>query len=140
MKKANKGNQVKVHYTGKLEDGSILDSSRSQGPLEFTIGAGQVIPGFEKCVVGMEVGDKQTFEIPQAFGVRRQELVVCADKNDFPEALEPDIGQGVQLNDGTGNTIDAVVKDIEGDTVTLDANHPLAGKTIVFDIELIAVA
>ena len=66
--------------------------------------------------------------------------MVCADKNDFPEALEPDIGQGVQLNDGTGNTIDAVVKDIEGDTVTLDANHPLAGKTIVFDIELIAVA
>jgi len=140
MKKARKGNRVKVHYTGKLEDGSVLDNSRSQKSLEFTIGEGKVIPGFEKCVVGMEVGDRQTFEIPKAFGVWRQELVVYANKKDFPEDLEPDIGRGVQLNDGNGNTIDAVIKNIEGNTVTLDANHLLAGKTIVFDIELISIA
>jgi FKBP-type peptidyl-prolyl cis-trans isomerase 2 len=140
MKKARKGNRVKVHYTGKREDGSVLDNSRSQKSLEFTIGEGKVIPGFEKCVVGMEVGDRQTFEIPKAFGVWRQELVVYANKKDFPEDLEPDIGRGVQLNDGNGNTIDAVIKNIEGNTVTLDANHLLAGKTIVFDIELISIA
>jgi len=140
MKKARKGNRVKVHYTGKLEDGSVLDNSRSQKSLEFTIGEGKVIPGFEKCVVGMEVGDRQTFEIPKAFGVWRQELVVYANKKDFPEDLEPDIGRGVQLNDGNGNTIDAVIKNIEGNTVTLDANHLLAGKTVVFDIELISIA
>jgi len=140
MKKARKGNRVKVHYTGKCEDGSVLDNSRSQKSLEFTIGEGKVIPGFEKCVVGMEVGDRQTFEIPKAFGVWRQELVVYANKKDFPEDLEPDIGRGVQLNDGNGNTIDAVIKNIEGNTVTLDANHLLAGKTVVFDIELISIA
>lgn len=140
MKKARKGNRVKVHYTGRLEDGSVLDNSRSQKSLEFTIGEGKVIPGFEKCVVGMEVGDRQTFEIPKAFGVWRQELVVYANKKDFPEDLEPDIGRGVQLNDGNGNTIDAVIKNIEGNTVTLDANHLLAGKTVVFDIELISIA
>jgi len=140
MKKARKGTRVKVHYTGKLEDGSVLDNSRSQKSLEFTIGEGKVIPGFEKCVVGMEVGDRQTFEIPKAFGVWRQELVVYANKKDFPEDLEPDIGRGVQLNDGNGNTIDAVIKNIEGNTVTLDANHLLAGKTVVFDIELISIA
>jgi peptidylprolyl isomerase len=140
MKKANEGSSVKVHYTGKLEDGSVLDSSKSQEPIEFKIGDGKVLPSFEKCVVGMEVGDKQSFKVPQAFGPKRQELVVYANKDDFPENLEPAIGKGIRLNDGTGNVIDAVVKDIEGDTVTLDANHPLAGKTIVFDVELIAVA
>ena len=140
MKTASKGNRVKVHYTGTLEDGSVLDNSRSQSPLEFTIGDGKVLPGFEKCIVGMKVGERQTFKISKAFGVRRRELMVYANKNDFPEDLKPDIGQGVQLNDGNGNMMDAIIKNIEGNTVTLDANHQLAGKTIVFDIELISIA
>jgi peptidylprolyl isomerase/FKBP-type peptidyl-prolyl cis-trans isomerase SlpA len=108
--------------------------------LEFKIGDRRVIPCFEELVVGMQEGEKETFKVPLAFGTRRREMIVYAEKNDFPEELEPSIGERVQLKAPDGHPLDAVIKDIDENTVTLDANHPLAGKTVFFDIELLEVS
>jgi FKBP-type peptidyl-prolyl cis-trans isomerase 2 len=140
MATAKKGNRVKVRYTAKLENGRIVDTLKAREPLEFKIGDGRVIPSFEELVVGMQEGDKETFKVPQAFGTRRQEMIVYAEKNDFPEDVEPTVGEKVQLKDPDDNPLNAVVKDVDESTVTLDANHPLAGKTVVFDIELLEVS
>ena len=141
MEKAQQGNRVKVHYTGKLEDGTVFDSSSNREPLEFTIGEEQVIPGFEQAVVGMETGENKTATVPaeKAYGPYRNEMLVEVAKNQFPEDLEPEVDQQLQMKRKDGHSIIVRVADVSDDTVTLDANHPLAGKELIFDIELVEI-
>ena len=143
MAQAKNGDKIKVHYTGKFEDGTVFDTSEERGPLEFTIGDGEVIPGFENSIIGMEVDERKTVTIPpeEAYGPRREELIWERKKSEFPEGISPAVGKqvGVRLNQPDAPLINAIITDVSEDTVTLDANHPLAGKTLVFDIELVGI-
>jgi peptidylprolyl isomerase/FKBP-type peptidyl-prolyl cis-trans isomerase SlpA len=138
--KIKQGDTVSVHYTGRLEDGTVFDSSREREPLTFEVGAGQVIEGFENAVVGMETGESQTEEIPseQAYGDRNPKMVVEVDKEQVGGG-DPEVGQQLQVHLQGGQTIPAIITDVGDSTVTIDANHPLAGKTLVFDIEVVDV-
>ena len=138
---AKDGDTVKVHYTGKLEDGTVFDTSIERDPLQFTIGEGQLIPGFEQAVVGMSPGESKTVEIPadEAYGPYREELVMVVDRDQLPEDLQPEVGQQLQIRQPDGQTILVKVIDVSESSVTLDANHPLAGKDLTFDIELVEV-
>ena len=139
--KAEKGDTVRVHYTGKVESGEVFDSSRDRQPLEFTIGSGKVIAGFEKGIIGMEPKDTKTFTVlpEEAYGPKREEFMVVVKTSDFPEEITPSIGQQLQLRNRDGSMTQVFISHIEGDTVTLDANHPLTGETLVFDVELIGI-
>jgi len=136
---AKQGDTVKVHYTGKLEDGTVFDSSKDRDPLEFTIGSGSIIPGFENGVIGMSVGESKTVEIApdDGYGQRRDDLTVTVEKERLPENINVEVGQALRMERENGRTIDVVVSEIKEDEVTLDANHPLAGKKLIFDIELV---
>jgi FKBP-type peptidyl-prolyl cis-trans isomerase 2 len=142
MNQAKNGDTVKVHYTGKLEDGTVFDTSKDREPLEFTIGDGSVIPGFEKGIIGMEIGSKKIVTIPpeEAYGQRHKELILKVEKNNFPENVTPAVGMELQLKYKDKTSLRAVITDIEEERVTLDANHPLAEKTLIFDIELVKIA
>jgi peptidylprolyl isomerase len=142
MSKVKDGDTVKVHYTGKLENGDVFDSSREQEPFEFTVGNKAVIPGFEKGVLGMEVGDTKTIEIPpeEAYGEKQEQLVVEVKKSEFPEDITPTVGQRLQIKQGDGNPIVVTITDLTEESITLDANHPLAGYTLFFDVELVDIA
>ncbi|TAN40955.1 MAG: peptidylprolyl isomerase [Nitrospirae bacterium] len=137
--KAVAGSVVKVHYTGRLDDGSVFDSSRERGPLEFTVGAGQMIQGFDRAVSGMSVGESKTVRIPsdEAYGPYKEDLIFEMPKAHFPEGTKE--GFAFTLKHPDGSSLEAVVTDIAGDTVTLNANHSLAGKDLIFDIELVEV-
>jgi peptidylprolyl isomerase len=141
MAQVKEGDSVKVHYTGKLESGEVFDTSKEREPFEFTVGAGNVIPGFEKGVVGMSAGQSKTVTVPpeDGYGPTRDELVIEVNKTDFPEHITPEVGQRLQMRRPDGNNVNVVVSNIAGENVTLDANHPLAGKTLVFEIELLDV-
>jgi len=143
MAQAKNGDKIKVHYTGKFEDGTVFDTSEERGPLEFTIGDGEVIPGFENSIIGMEVDERKTITVPpeEAYGPKREELIWERKKSEFPEGISPAVGKqvGVRLNQPDTPLINAIITDVSEDTVTLDANHPLAGKTLVFDIELVGI-
>lgn len=141
MIEAKDGDTVRVHYTGKLEDGTVFDSSRDRAPLEFTLGRGEVIEGFEKGIMGMAVGTTKTLSIPpeHAYGERREDLVLRVNKGEFPEHINPSVGQQLQVRQPNGAIIDLVVTEMSDDTVTLDANHPLAGQTLIFDVELMEI-
>lgn len=136
------GDTVKVHYTGTLQGGEVFDSSREREPLEFTLGQGQLIPGFEKAVIGMSVGDTTTAEIPsaEAYGDKNPEMEVQIQKDQLPEGMEPQVGMQLQLNQPNGQAIPVQVTNVEGEEVTIDANHPLAGKDLTFDIELVEIS
>ncbi len=142
MSQVKSGDKIKVHYTGKLEDGSVFDTSKGREPFEFTVGAGNVIPGFDEGVMGMTEGSVKTITIPpeEAYGQTRDELVATVKKDVFPENITPEIGQQLQMEQSGGDPINVVISKIEGDMVTLDANHPLAGKTLIFEVELVAIA
>jgi peptidylprolyl isomerase len=142
VSKAKDGDKVKVHYTGKLKDGTVFDSSEGRPPLEFTLGQGKIIPGFEKGVMGMGPGDKKTITVPpgDGYGESRDELIVKVNKSHFPENIDPSVGKQLQVTQSDGNVVEVTVTEMEGDSVTLDANHPLAGKTLVFDVELVEIA
>lgn len=142
MAQAKFGDTVKVHYTGKLDDGTVFDSSVSGDPLEFTIGEGMIIPGFEQAVVGMSPGDSKTELIPvdQAYGPHREDMVVIVDRAQMPPDMDPEVGQQLQIQQPTGQAIPVVVTDISDAEVTLDANHPLAGEDLTFDIQLVEIA
>jgi len=141
MAQAKKGDKVKVHYTGKLQDGTVFDSSKGRDPMSMTLGTGEVIPGFENAVLGMTTGDSKTATIPpdQAYGPRRDEMVLRVKKTQFPENINPEVGQQLQLTQPDGQEVQVRVTEIEGEQVTLDGNHPLAGKDLTFDIELVEV-
>ncbi|CAN5270980.1 peptidylprolyl isomerase [soil metagenome] len=141
MAEAKKGDTVKVHYTGKLEDGSIFDSSVERDPLEFTLGKGNMIAGFEKAVLGMEKGDSKSAKIPyqEAYGERREDMMVEIPKNQIPNDLKPEVGQQLSIKQQEGTDVPVVVTKVSRDNIVLDANHPLAGKDLIFDIELVEI-
>jgi len=138
---AKDGDTVKVHYTGTLDDGTTFDSSLEREPLEFTLGAGQVIPGFEEAVIGMQVGQSKTVTIPseEAYGPYTEERVMVVERDQLPEDLEPEVGQRLQTQGADGRIIVVVVTEVTETTITVDANHPLAGKDLTFEIELVEI-
>jgi peptidylprolyl isomerase len=138
MRQAKIGDNVKVHYTGRLMDGSVFDSSRDREPLVFSLGAGTIIPGIENGVVGMKPGEKKNIKVPpeEAFGQRREDLVAEVAKSDIPKSIEPSIGKQLILNQKDGSPINVTVTKMNEKSVTIDANHPLAGETLEFEIEL----
>ena len=135
------GDTVKVHYTGRLADGTVFDSSRERKALQFTIGSGMLIPGFDRAVVSMELGESKNVKIPMqdAYGPYCNELVQEVNRNDIPSGVELEVGQKLQAQNDDGQTIVIKVINISESTVTLDANHPLAGEDLTFDIELIEI-
>ena len=145
MAQAKEGDTVAVHYIGKLSDGSVFDTSRDRDPIQFTIGDKKVIPGFEDGVIGMITGGTKTITIPceKAYGFHRKELVTVVDRKSFPTDVELQIGQMFKLRQSDeqedGKTIVVTVAGITETTVTLDANHPLAGKDLVFELELVEI-
>lgn len=142
MGQAKKGDNVKVHYTGKFLDGKVFDSSKERAPLEFKIGDKKVIPGFEHAVIGMQPGELKTVTLSsiEAYGPHLEELVTDVGREHFPEHITPEIGQQLEIQSEEGLQAIVMITKIAGDTVTLDANHPLAGKDLVFDIELVEIA
>ncbi len=140
MAQAKPGDTVRIHYTGTLADGSEFDSSREREPLAFTLGAGQVIPGFDAAVAGMQVGDSKTVTIPaaEAYGEPRLELVVRVPRAQVPPNVELRVGQRLQLGRGDQALL-VVVQEVDDDEVVLDGNHPLAGEDLTFALELVAI-
>ena len=138
---ANDGNTVKVHYTGTLEDGTIFDTSVEREPLEFTLGEGQLIPGFEEAVRGMQIGQSKTVTIPaeEAYGPHLDDLVLVIERDQLPENLDPAVGQQLQMQQTDGRTTVVIVTDVSETTITIDANHSLAGKDLTFEIELVEI-
>jgi peptidylprolyl isomerase len=141
MSKVKAGDTVSVHYTGKLEDGSVFDTSRERDPLEFEVNAGMMIPGFDQAVVGMEVGDNKTvvIEAADAYGEVRDDMIATFPRASFPEHIEPEVGQQLTLNAPNGSPLNVTVTKVDDDQVTLDGNHFLAGKDLTFDIELVSI-
>ena len=139
--KVEMNDTVKVHYTGAFKNGDVFDSSQGGSPLEFKLGAGQIIPGFEKAVVGMEKGDakKVTIEPAEAYGDVREELKQQVSKDVMPEGLNPEVGMQLMSTLPNGQEIPVTIADVTDTHVTVDANHQLAGKTLVFDIELVEI-
>jgi peptidylprolyl isomerase len=134
---AKNGDTVRVHYTGKLENGTEFDSSIEGDPLEFKIGEGKVIPGFERGVVDMEPGDTKTItiEAENAYGDRHEEMVISVDRKDLPGELKPEVGERLEMTQGE-HTFQVTVQEVTDEAITLDGNHPLAGETLIFDLEL----
>jgi FKBP-type peptidyl-prolyl cis-trans isomerase 2 len=141
MAQAQLGDTVQVHYTGKLTNGTTFDSSQNRDPLEFTLGEGEIIPGFEQAIMGMQPGESKTETIAadQAYGPHRSELLITVERQEFPEDLEPHVGQRLQMTQTNGDAVPVVVTGVSTSQVTLDANHPLAGQELVFDITLVAI-
>ena len=141
MSTAKQGDTVKVHYTGRLDDGTVFDSSQGREPIEFVLGTGHVIPGFEKAVEGLEVGEQVTTKIPadEAYGPRSEELVLDVGRDQFPEGAKPQVGQRFQMTTGDGQQTLVTVTEVSDEKVQIDANHPLAGQTLNFDLELVKI-
>ena len=149
MAQAKEGDRVKVHYTGRLDDGSVFDSSECKeddcgcghGPIEFTIGGGEVIPGFSSGVVGLSVGEARTIHIPveDAYGERIEEMVAVVPRGDLPPEMKPEVGQQLEVTQEDGQVFQVLVVDVTDETITIDANHPLAGQALNFDLKLVEI-
>ncbi len=141
MSQAKSGDTVKIHYTGTLEDGTQFDSSQGRDPLEFELGSGQVIAGFDKAVEGMSVGDEKSVTIASgdAYGPRQEQLVQQVPMTALPDGLEPQIGMALQAQNQDGQRVNLTVTGVSDGAITVDANHPLAGKDLNFDIELVSI-
>ena len=139
---AELGDTVKVHYVGKLSDGEVFDQSKQEEPISFEIGKGQLIQGFEQAVVGMAAGDTKTEQVPYdfAYGERRDDLVLELDKDKIPEHLNPQVGDQLEIKQDEGNNIPVVVKNITEEGMTIDANHPLVGQDLTFELELVEIS
>ncbi len=135
------GDTVRVHYRGTLADASEFDSSAGQEPLEFKVGAGQVIPGFDSAVRGMRPGDEKTVKIPSedAYGNRREEMVLEVGRDQLPPEINPEVGDQLQVQSGDGRPVPVRVAEVNDASVILDANHPLAGEDLTFAITLAEV-
>jgi FKBP-type peptidyl-prolyl cis-trans isomerase 2 len=142
MQKVKKGDMIKVHYHGKLSSGETFDSSSGREPLEFEVGSGMVIKGFDEGVTGMEVGEKKTINIPydEAYGAINPNMLFDMPKDRFPEDMQLENGMALMMSDGEGQQFQVVISEIKENSVVLDANHPLAGKDLVFDLELVEIA
>ena len=138
---AEKGKTIRVHYTGTLSDGEVFDSSRGRSPLEFTVGAGQMIPGFDKGVEGMKVGEERTLVLPpdQAYGNKRDDMVFTVSRDVMPENYVPSIGDSLEMMTRGGSPMSVTVISVGEETVELDANHRLAGKELTFTVELMEI-
>ena len=134
-------NTVKVHYTGKLPDGQIFDSSVGKEPLEFTLGKGQIIPGFEKGLIDMKVDEKKTITIAkeEAYGEVNEALKQEVNKSELPQDIEPAVGMGLVSRSPDGQEMNLVVVEVKEDSVIIDGNHPLAGKDLIFDLEVVEI-
>ena len=141
MSTVKENDTVKVHYTGRLTDGQVFDSSEGRDPLEFTMGQGQLIPGFEKGIIGMAVNESRTVEIPvvDAYGEVDANLVYEVEKDKLPADLTPEVGMSLVSETPDGMQIPLVITEVSEATIKVDANHPLAGKDLVFDIELVEI-
>jgi len=142
MTAAKSGDSVKIHYTGTLEDGTTFDSSEGRDPLEFTLGSGQVIVGFEEAVTGMKAGEKKnvTIAADKAYGQRNEEMVITAPRDQVPPEINPEVGQQLQMAGPDNQPIVVLITEVTDESIILDANPPLAGKDLIFDIELVAVS
>ena len=141
MQQVQKGDTVNVRYHGKLNDGTTFDSSEGREPLQFTSGKGEVIKGFDDAVMGMTVGDKKTVNIPvaEAYGERNDDLIMEHPISEFPTDMKPEVGMELQMGDDSGNVFPVVIVEVSNEMVMLDANHPLAGQDLNFDIELVSI-
>lgn len=141
MQQVKSGDTIQVHYHGKLTDGSTFDSSEGRNPLEFEVGSGMVIPGFDNGVTGMTIGEKKTIVIPadQAYGPRADEMIMEFPKTQFPPDLTPEVGMQLNMSNGSGQQFPVRIVEVKEEVVVLDANHPLAGETLHFDLELVAI-
>lgn len=141
MQAVKKGDTVRVHYSGKMTNGQTFDSSEGHDPLEFTVGSGMVIQGFDNGVLDMQEGEKKTIEIPvgEAYGPRDEKLIIDFPKENIPPDMKPEEGMQLQLTNADGQVFPVVVRTVGEKTVQLDANHPLAGEDLIFDIELVAI-
>ncbi|XOV91435.1 MAG: peptidylprolyl isomerase [Bacteroidota bacterium] len=141
MKKVQANDKVKVHYTGKLKTGEVFDSSVERDPLEFIVGAGQMIKGFDQAVNGMELNEKKTVTIPsaEAYGERNEQLISDVAKAELPQDMKPEVGQTLVATDQQGHQTHVLVTEVTETSITIDANHPLAGKDLIFEIELVEI-
>jgi peptidylprolyl isomerase len=141
MQQVKQGDTVTVHYTGKLTDGTVFDTSRDRHPLKFTLGKGQLIAGFEKAVVGMSTGDKRTVVIPftEAYGPRQDKAVVEMERKNLPQNFIPQVGQRLEITQEDDSNVLVTVTAVTDSTIIVDANHPLAGKDLHFEIELVSI-
>ncbi|PKG51144.1 MULTISPECIES: FKBP-type peptidyl-prolyl cis-trans isomerase [Olleya] len=141
MDQVKENNTVKVNYTGKLSDGQIFDSSEGREPLEFTLGQGQLIPGFEKGVIDMKLNEKKTITIAkeEAYGDVNPALIQEVSKSDLPEDMTPAVGMGLVSKTEDGRETNLLVVEVKDETIVLDANHPLAGKDLIFDLEVVGI-
>ncbi len=141
MSQAQTGDKVKVHYQGSLEDGTVFDSSRERDPLEFTIGQGSIISGFENAINGMSEGETKKISITSedAYGSYNNDLIVTVNKSQIPDHIDPEIGMILKVGLHSGSVQNFTIHDMADDTVTIDGNHPLAGKDLTFEIELVEI-
>ena len=141
MQQVKKGDTVKVHYHGKLTNGSTFDSSEGREPLEFEVGGGMVIPGFDDGVTGMAIGEKKTIQIPadQAYGPKQEEMIMEFPRDRFPEDMVPEVGMQLNMSNGSGQNFPVTIVEVREAVVVLDANHPLAGEDLIFDLELVSI-
>lgn len=141
MSTAKKGDKVSVHYTGRLKDGTQFDSSAGRASLDFEVGAGMMIKGFDSAVNGMAVGQKVTVEIPaaDAYGEANPQMIMDVPRTNLPPDLNPTVGQQLGMTTPQGQQVPVKVKEVHDDKIVIDANHDLAGKDLVFDIELVAI-
>jgi peptidylprolyl isomerase len=141
MREIGKGDQVKVHYTGKLSDGTVFDTSKADEPLTFIVGEGKLIKGFEKAVIGMHEGEQKVHYIPSqdAYGEYRDELLLKVPKSKFPENIDMEAGKKLSINQKDGVSVPVIIKKTYPESVLLDANHPLAGKDLTFEIEVVEI-
>jgi peptidylprolyl isomerase len=142
MPQAKTNDTVKVHYTGKLTDGEVFDTSVQREPLEFTVGAGQMIKGFDAAVNGMELNEKKTVTIPsaEAYGPHNPEMIQKVSRAQLPDGMNPEVGQTLMAQGQGGHPMELLVTETDAETITVDANHKLAGKDLVFEIELVEIS
>lgn len=141
MAQPRPGDTVRVHYTGRLDDGRVFGSSKEQSPLELTLGDGKLIPALEDALTEMEPGEERTVTIPaeRAYGEHQPELVLAVDRTEFPDHIEPTVGQQLQMQQDDGQVAVVRVAEVSDEQVTLDVNHPLAGEDLIIDLELVGI-
>ncbi|HEY4617969.1 MAG TPA: peptidylprolyl isomerase [Flavobacterium sp.] len=141
MSQVKENNTVKVHYTGKLSDGQVFDSSEGKEPLEFTLGQGRLIPGFEKGLIDMKLNEKKTITITpdEAYGAVREDLIQEVAKTELPPEIKPEVGMGLVSKSPDGQEMNLLVVEVRDQSIVLDGNHPLAGKDLIFDLEVVEI-
>lgn len=142
MTQAKSGDTIKLNYIGRLGDGSVFDTTENRQPLQFVLGQDRLIKGFEEAVVGMNPGESKTVELQpeDAYGPRRDEMVLAIDRATLPQDVQPQVGQKIQLQTQEGQPVEAAVTGVTESNITVDANHPLAGRPLTFEIHLLEVA